>query len=830
MASPVTATGDAIASVVWHATGGDSMTSSNKKVPTGRAFAGVMRLGFALTVLTLFWLFQRDFAVGYVKQDEGAASSSTDPVHLPLQQSHMATVPSAAMGRVPALAGFRVDVAFRSEDGTAVANVRFAIRPAASAWRWRSDQPPWSYASYIAPPIHVGVSSNQGTASFELGVPGEFRVEVQDPHWFLLAPALFAVGDGAVVVQVRVTAGSSLVGRVTDRAGRGLPGVAVAAMRRSFLAAMSGQGASIPLDSPENFAFTRTGDGGFYRLDGIPGGRSTTVAAVGERWAPATVVVEVGEPLSDLLVPDLVVDGGGTIALAVQWSAAPMQPAPIDVTMYPRRENLFNMELTRRLAAEGVVRVAQLAPGDYRVVIRCDGFVPIETNVEVVDGEEVRHRFVLACAVGLRGAVVDATGAPLAGAKVTIEQGGIEQTCMTSVDGGFGSRSMDVGRAYVRADLEGYVATAAQEVQVAIGGSDVALVMRRGAKCFGQVRDASGAPVVDCAVTLEHKSRSSWPPGRMWCERTKADGRFLFVGLPDGAYSLTGRTSAMSSVSVEVVITAATDQRQDLALVRNRMARGRVVEEGSHVPLVGATVEAGNDDRTNAFSELLLPGLDSGSVRTEVDGRFAVPVARTATQLTIRAHGSPPTEVSLPDSHGDDLDLGDVVVRQGGSVFGILSSGGAPWDRGGTSVILRGVDESLGKIGYGAVQPDGRFGVKGLVAGTYVLEVCWGGTRCSAPDQRIVVRNGARLQNDIALPTLFPVRLVSRSGMRITSALRGSAIVSPGGSTGLLRVTWVAREDVAESLLDLPIGDYELTNSPEVVVVRIQGATTLTVQ
>jgi hypothetical protein len=145
-------------------------------------------------------------------------------------------------------------------------------------------------------------------------------------------------------------------------------------------------------------------------------------------------------------------------------------------------------------------------------------------------------------------------------------------------------------------------------------------------------------------------------------------------------------------------------------------------------------------------------------------------------------------------------------------------------------VILRGVDESLGKIGYGAVQPDGRFGVKGLVAGTYVLEVCWGGTRCSAPDQRIVVRNGARLQNDIALPTLFPVRLVSRSGMRITSAVRGSAIVSPGGSTGLLRVTWVAREDVAESLLDLPIGDYELTNSPEVVVVRIQGATTLTVQ
>jgi hypothetical protein len=308
--------------------------------------------------------------------------------------------------------------------------------------------------------------------------------------------------------------------------------------------------------------------------------------------------------------------------------------------------------------------------------------------------------------------------------------------------------------------------------------ANVTLRLARGLSIAGRVLDADGDGVADAEVrlVLAHPEQSvAWRCyGPTVAATTRSDGSFALPPLPPGEV-----VHAMATVSASARGFAPGrfdlpwSKIDDAAPVELRLlpavyVRGRCVDAQGR-PLSGVTL-----------------GLGGESVRAESDqeGRFEIP-GLTAEPVTLWALKPPLAPTRVLGLRGDarDLEVGDLVLREGGTVRGIVVDGeGRPIS--GVHVAL---DRGHWCVDVADTGADGRFVMENVGEGEHVfgaqarpvphgfaaLGVEFAGVVADGPELRVVLDGGRllrlRLVDDVAREPVVASRVdvtwrVSRPG------------------------------------------------------------------
>jgi len=255
------------------------------------------------------------------------------------------------------------------------------------------------------------------------------------------------------------------------------------------------------------------------------------------------------------------------------------------------------------------------------------------TTVRPGSGEAVT--LVLTDPIQLRGKVVDESGDPIEGLRVTVARKtnttgrnvfspipdqGSARPAVTDSKGGFLVRNAPEGDLIVRFEHADY-RPAAKEVRTSAGTPrhDLGrIVIERGPGIEGTVLGPEGKPVSDATVSAtvaDMTGADDDTQGRTWATGvTDKEGRFSLSGLRDAEYDLQPNVQGFYGESKRVR-SGTTDVR--LALRPAAKIEGRVTSAGR--PVAGATVRAERPEEAETSGARFL-----GWARTDASGMFTM--------------------------------------------------------------------------------------------------------------------------------------------------------------------------------------------------------------
>lgn len=233
-------------------------------------------------------------------------------------------------------------------------------------------------------------------------------------------------------------------------------------------------------------------------------------------------------------------------------------------------------------------------------------------------------------APGISGHVLDANGAPVAGARVFLEQGlgaPLVET-RSAQDGAYHFEGVRLGINGVFATARGY-AFSGRSIDVAVAQTafDVDIRLGQPGVVRGRVVSAVGKPIPNARITraaLLGSAKVGIPLAKLSAQGfeepyTDSDGRFTVPALPIGmkvALKVTHPQFAQEGATDIAV----GDREVEITLYRGVLVRGTVLSRGESLPVANAEVHIRNaapprdttvtrTDTTGAFSARLKPGL-----------------------------------------------------------------------------------------------------------------------------------------------------------------------------------------------------------------------------
>lgn len=411
-------------------------------------------------------------------------------------------------------------------------------------------------------------------------------------------------------VELRVTTGVSLQGRVVDEAS-GEP------VRRAWVQATlptTQSGVSWSLQRWGS-AFDLTDDEGKFLLRGLPEG--TVIVEVQARgYVPLsrTVALETEKPSRPLLlrlnkglaIAGRVYEASGEPAAGIRvsaWEASPKQA---------RLGGGSTRSASALTDSAGAFEVSGLAPGTYQV--EATGFAGEKDRVLVAAGAtDVELR--LGSLGALEVQVSDQQGAPVAGSRVVLS-GGLHDSLEGSVEGPGKWRfaNLPSGSYWLEIRAEGF-ARAVERVEV-VGGKTVArtVQLKPGGVVEGLVRGLAPEHLAQTEIRAFHGARTVVEP----------DGHFRLEGVPLGREPVAARcllSGATRSAEVEVEPGKPAYVEFDFSkalTLSGRLRRGGAPATGL---LVRARVEnkaSFAEDVTNREGQFQLRELEAGKVRLTV--------------------------------------------------------------------------------------------------------------------------------------------------------------------------------------------------------------------
>jgi EmrB/QacA subfamily drug resistance transporter len=199
--------------------------------------------------------------------------------------------------------------------------------------------------------------------------------------------------------------------------------------------------------------------------------------------------------------------------------------------------------------ADGSYRLALPTGGTYLLICAAEHHQPIATMLTVGLGE-VRRDIALAGASLIEGRVLQHGGEPIGGATVTLTdaRGEVVGAAVTGPDGGYMLADLYPGEYVLTATAENTLPVARAVTVDGVGSHRVDVVLRSNATITGMVRAArTRLPVVDASVTLVDGYGNV-----AGTAVTADDGRYEFVGLLPGAYTLTASGYAPVAARVDL--------------------------------------------------------------------------------------------------------------------------------------------------------------------------------------------------------------------------------------------------------------------------------------
>jgi hypothetical protein len=375
--------------------------------------------------------------------------------------------------------------------------------------------------------------------------PGQYLVIFRRPGAAVdQLPITLAPGQQATLNLSLRDANGRVSGQVTSR-GQPLGGVTVSATdgRRTIGTVSLTEGAA-----------------GSFELRGLSIPGSYTVTASAPDFTSETKTVTVGGedavPLNFDLLP-AVGSISGQVAVA---GFGPTGGVLVTVTS-------GDLEVTTTSLSQGApgsFRVEALpAPGTYTVSFTRPDLetqtvqVVLDPARGVVDATNVSVALTPAAA-GVQGVIVNADGAPVAGAAIELSSGTDPRTTFSANDppGGFGFSNLPPGAYVLSASLPGS-SPAVQLVNVRPG--DVARVevrLERQAALVGIALKADGTPLGGATIRLYPADRFPGPASAAVATTTTGpDGRYPFVAIPaPAAYGVAGFQAATEDVPFAIQV------------------------------------------------------------------------------------------------------------------------------------------------------------------------------------------------------------------------------------------------------------------------------------
>lgn len=613
-------------------------------------------------------------------------------------------------------------------------------------------------------PIAAGSGNNDGALRLQSLPPGDLALELVLPGYVTRWLDVELPAGGKDLGPQVLEPGVTVSGRVVDEAGQGVADADVYA-------------STGPWGGPDfGPAAARSDPLGNFALADQPRQGEVFLEARGEG-------IVMSQPVKVVLPPpgpvELRVRRGRTLEGRVldERSTEPVRGARISASRVMRRSvGSVDMHFGRGGAEgetdeAGLFRLTGLEVGKHTVRITSPGYKEAVLEADVPEEGQPRVLTIpLRHGVAIRGRVVDAQEATVAGVDVYANQAAMQiRSSTASVSGGSARTSpagsfvidgLDTGRYEVVAEDE----TGAQAREMADTGrsEEVVLRLQSPGAVDGRVVSSDGAPVAGARVV-------TFAPGRtMEGQRiTDASGSFAFEDVPPGSYRVAASDERHGVATQQVTVEAGRTAHVELAFKRGGVVvgtvRGLSPEELKDCHLFS---EAGSPAQPAADGSFRLEGVPVGV--SQVAAFVLSSTKQRTAQVEVKDLDTP---VSV------DLDFSAGITLRGS-----VRRGGRPAPSIGVQTQPAGQRTGAGTV----TDQDGQFEFKGLDPGEIVVSALDDQGR-TLVSQRVTATTDARV--DLVVPG------GSLAG-RVTDASSGSPVADAAvratrqGEGGQEQVAW----------------------------------------
>lgn len=398
---------------------------------------------------------------------------------------------------------------------------------------------------------------------------------------------------------------------------------------------------------------------------------------------------------------------------------------------------------------EGDFVLRDLESGKWKVEASADGFgpmVPVELALPRTD--ETPLELVLAPAASIAGRVLEPSGAPASGAKVTLHvdnarrmqdmRGDVDSPETTSgEDGTFLLTNLGGGTTTIYAERAGFAASEPAPVETLPGqrAEGVVLTLRKGAMLTGEVFGADGKPAGGVRIVAQESG--NWNTNM---KSADGEGRFRFENLAPGSWTITALMEAsdldfegsqsevtasfMENLRFTMVQLADGDEKhvvlgappQDPVRVRGQVRHGKEGVEGG---LLSFFAEGSKGLEALKMTSL---GADGRyEVELAAPGRYVVTVQINASGVAFQQDSVEYRE-TIPEVEEHVLDLALPL----GAIRGLVRGGDhKPLAGSRVTLVTEGGIESGSLLGghyaEATTDEDGRYVFQFLRPGTYAV-------------------------------------------------------------------------------------------------------------
>lgn len=628
---------------------------------------------------------------------------------------------------------------------------------------------------------------------------------------------------GGARVDLFLFSGASIVGTVYGPGDRPLKGVLVRAEPSS----------AAPFSLPAS-STRATDEHGRFELLGLKGG-TYSVFTRARGFAPG-LTTEVSVPNEGETDVQLHLTRGGRVqGRLVDAEERPVRGRVAVSEMNGARPSMLLEDVLRTEARDdGRFSLENVPTGSLVLSVAAPGYSPERAEVEVSEKTLLGDVGDIELKTGLtiRGAVSDASGAPVGGASLTGFQMpapgpvGMQIEALSEADGSFSFGGLEPGSYRLLVSASGYGRTEVPRVEA--GTARLAITLKPGGSVRGRVVDDSGKPVPSFRASLRPEERRGMS-GSAFESVVSADGSFTLEDLAEGTYVLQIQApDKVAAVISDVRVSAgAVNDVGRVTVKSGGLVRGFVVDptgapvSGAAIQVVGSGVDFAMPRRDSAYSD--------GQGAFEIQG---VPDGALTLVATHPSYAAGRTSGLTVDSRQGPTEA-RIVLTVGGRVEGYIRTRDPSGLAGATVMVSPrmggGFFDERSRATPGS---DGYFFLEGLPAGPALIMLMRtvGGnmmmTSMSTAQRDVVIREGETTQVEFDLRQILVQGHVTKNGapaagyavsfqssqvmsmMSVSSTTSPSAALSVSGPRLLKGTT---REDGSFELLVEGPGSYSVT-------------------